>query len=171
MSIPTEFNRKALLQQVLDQFKLDMDGHHGPSHWARVRVHALEVGRIRGADLLVIELFAFLHDSQRYSEGTDLQHGQRAAEYAASLNHSHFSLTGSQLDKLCHAIRYHSGGSIHTCETIQSCWDGDRLDLGRVGIKPHKNYLSPEAAKLIPKAYKRSIERKKSNLVIEALVE
>jgi uncharacterized protein len=85
MTNPNEFNRKALLQQVLDQFKLNRDGYHGPSHWARVRVHALEIGQLRGADLLVVELFAFLHDSQRHSEGTDYQHGQRAADYAASL--------------------------------------------------------------------------------------
>lgn len=85
MTNPIDFNRKALLQQVLDQFKLDRDGYHGPSHWARVRVHALEIGQMRGADLLVVELFAFLHDSQRHSEGTDSQHGLRAAEYAASL--------------------------------------------------------------------------------------
>ena len=96
MTSPNEFNRKALLQQVLDQFKLNRDGYHGPSHWARVRVHALEIGQTRGADLLVVELFAFLHDSQRHSEGTDSQHGLRAAEYAASLNHTHFSLAGQR---------------------------------------------------------------------------
>ena len=85
MTSPNEFNRKALLQQVLDQFKLNRDGYHGPSHWARVRVHALEIGQIRGADLLVVELFAFLHDSQRHSEGTDSQHVLRAAVPVASL--------------------------------------------------------------------------------------
>ena len=61
-----------------------------------------------------------------------------------------------QLDKLCHAIQHHSGGDVHTCATIQSCWDGDRLDLGRVGIKPHKDYLSEEGARLIARAYKMS---------------
>jgi uncharacterized protein len=45
---------------------------------------------------------------------------------------------------------------VHTCATIQSCWDGDRLDLGRVGIKPHKDYLSEEGARLIARAYKMS---------------
>jgi len=121
MTSINEFNRKALLQQVLDQFKLNREGYHGPSHWARVRLHALEIG--------------------------------------------------PQLDKLCHAIRHHSGGSIHTDETIQSCWDGDRLDLGRVGTKPHKDYLSPEGAKLIEKAYRRSLQKKESELAIEDLLD
>ena len=81
-----EFDKKSLLNLVLSQFKLNRDGLHGPSHWARVRTHALEIARMRDADLLVVELFAFLHDSQRLNEGTDTKHGERAAEYAASLN-------------------------------------------------------------------------------------
>ena len=54
------------------------------------------------------------------------------------------------------ATEQRSGGDVHTCATIQSCWDGDRLDLGRVGIKPHKDYLSEEGARLIARAYKMS---------------
>jgi uncharacterized protein len=150
------FDRSGLLQCVLDQFKISRDGHHGPAHWARVRFHGLKVGALRGADLLVVELFAFLHDSQRLNEYRDPLHGARAAEFAASINGRFFDLQAPQLDKLCHAIQHHSGGNIHSCETIQSCWDGDRLDLGRVGTKPHPDYLSAEAARLIPKAYTMS---------------
>lgn len=148
-----EFDRTGLLKYVLEQFKISRDGDHGPSHWARVRFHGLKVGALRGADLLVVELFAFLHDSQRLNEYSDPLHGVRAADFAASLNGQFFDLTAEQLDKLCHATRHHSGGAVHTCETIQSCWDGDRLDLGRVGITPHKDYLSDEAGRMIAKAY------------------
>ena len=31
--------------------------------------------------------------------------------------------------------------------TIETCWDADRLDLGRVGITPHPSHLCTEAAK------------------------
>jgi uncharacterized protein len=31
--------------------------------------------------------------------------------------------------------------------TIQTCWDSDRLDLGRVGIMPHPSLLCTEVAK------------------------
>ena len=31
--------------------------------------------------------------------------------------------------------------------TIQTCWDDDRLDLGRVGVTLHPNRLCTEAAK------------------------
>jgi hypothetical protein len=46
---------------------------------------------------------------------------------------------------------------VHSCVTIQSCWDGDQLDLVRVGIKPHKDYLSEMGARLIARAYKMRI--------------
>ena len=41
-------------------------------------------------------------------------------------------------------MQHHSGVDIHTCVTSQSCWDSDRFDLGRVGIKPQRDYLSAE---------------------------
>jgi uncharacterized protein len=153
-----EFDRSGLLKHVLAQFKISRNGDHGPRHWARVRLHGLKVGGLRKADLLVVELFAFLHDSQRLNEYSDHLHGLRAAEFAASLNGKFYDLKASQLDKLCKAIGDHSSGCVHTCATIQSCWDGDRLDLGRVGIKPHKDYLSVEAGKMIARAYRLSTD-------------
>ncbi len=44
-----------------------------------------------------------------------------------------------------------------TSATIQSCWDADRLDLGRVGIIPNKRFLSDEATLLIDEAFNMSI--------------
>lgn len=150
------YDRKGLLDEVLAQFRISMDGVHGPSHWARVRHHGLVVGAEAGADLMVVELFAFLHDSQRVDEHEDRFHGDRAAEFAASMNHRYFDLQDTQLDKLVSAIRSHSDGDVHKCSTIQTCWDADRLDLGRVGIKPAARYLSPVAAKHIQNAYEWS---------------
>ena len=77
----------------------------------------------------------------------------RAADFAASLNGQFFDLKAEQLDKLRHAIEHRSGGDVHTCANIESCWDGDRLDLGWVGIKAHRDYLSGEAAKLMTRVY------------------
>jgi len=149
----TLFDRSGLLKAVLAQFRISRHGVHGPSHWARVRSHAFTVGKATGADLLVVELFAFLHDSQRENEWIDPHHGSRAAEYASSLNQNFFDLNGDQLDMLCHAMRGHSDGGIHSDATIQTCWDADRLDLGRVGTKPKARYLSVEGAKHIEAAY------------------
>jgi len=152
------FDRKGLLTAVLKQFKVDRHGVHGPSHWARVRYHALLIGRTTGADLLVVELFAFLHDSRRLNEFIDPEHGSRAASYAKELNGTYFHLTNEQLEKLCYAMSFHSDGEIHVDPTIQTSWDADRLDLGRVGNKPRGEFLSKEGAEYIESAYKWSLQ-------------
>ena len=44
--------------------------------------------------------------------------------------------------------------------TVQTCWDADRLDLGRVGIRPLAERLCTDVARdpvLIEWAYQRSI--------------
>lgn len=44
--------------------------------------------------------------------------------------------------------------------TVQTCWDADRLDLGRVGIRPDPDRLCTSAAKesdLLEWAYARSV--------------
>lgn len=152
-----QYERTGLMAAIKAQFRINWYGVHGPSHWARVRHHALHLSTKRQGDLLVAELFAYLHDSQRENEWTDLGHGERAAEYAVSLNTRFFDLAPSQLDLLTNAMRFHSDGDIHTDATIQSCWDADRLDLGRVGKRPHRKYLSDYAHPLIEDAYEWSI--------------
>lgn len=150
------FDRRGLLDEIRSGFSLDWDGHHGANHWARVRHHALAIARARDACLIVVELFAFLHDSQRRDEWRDPKHGERGAEYAQSLQGRFYTLGAKQLWQLTHAIRYHSGGEVSTDPTIQSWWDADRLDLGRVGIKPRSEFLSPHGAQHIESAYRWS---------------
>jgi len=154
---PSTFDRKGLLDAVLWQLQINRHGVHGPSHWARVLHHGLAIGAEVGANLLVVELFSFLHDSQRINEYEDHQHGERAAAYAESMNHRYFQLSSTELDMLMSAIRFHSEGSVETCPTIQTCWDADRLDLGRVGIKPSAKYLSVTARNYIESAYEWSV--------------
>jgi uncharacterized protein len=120
-------------------------------------IGTVHLATVRHGDLLVAELFSYLHDSQRENEWTDPGHGERAAEYAVSLNTRFFDLAPSQLDLLTNAMRFHSDGELHMNATIQSCWDADRLDLGRVGKRPHRKYLSEYAHPLIEDAYEWSI--------------
>lgn len=146
------FDKPALLRLLRAQFRIDWHGLHGARHWARVRHHGLRIAEDRGADRLVVELFALLHDSQRENEHLDPAHGERAAAFAATLNHGYFDLSPTQLDCLTQAMRFHSEGLMHPDATIQTCWDADRLDLGRVGIIPSPDYLSEFAAPLIDEA-------------------
>jgi uncharacterized protein len=41
-------------------------------------------------------------------------------------------------------MQHHSCDDVLTIATIQICWDSDRFDFGRVGIKPSKQYISEE---------------------------
>lgn len=152
-----EYDRSGLIALIKSEFKIDWQGIHGANHWARVLNHGKNIGQIRKADLLVIELFGFLHDSCRLNDGRDPQHGARAAEFVHGIHGDYFQLNAKQLDKLCFAMQNHSGGETSTDATIQTCWDSDRLDLGRVGIFPSPQYLSQEASLFIDLAFDWSL--------------
>jgi uncharacterized protein len=148
-----------LLETIREQFALNWYGIHGIYHWVRVKENGLRLADLNGANREVIELFSYLHDARRLNDGLDRQHGKRGAAYAASLKGSLVHLPGDVFESLIYAIRYHSDGLTEANITVQSCWDADRLDLGRVGIKPEAQYLCTEAAKdrqLIDWAYRRS---------------
>jgi uncharacterized protein len=155
-----QYDKQGMIAAIREQFRISWHGIHGANHWARVLHHGITIGTERSADLLVIELFAFLHDSQRHSDGGDYYHGRRGAEYARSLNTVYFELSAPRIDALCEAIEHHSGGKVHDHATVQTCWDADRLDLGRVSITPSPKYLSQEAVKHIDAAYRWSREHR-----------
>lgn len=143
------YDRMGLLLELRGQFPLDWHGIHGSAHWGRVRHHGLNVGKRVGANLLVVELFAFLHDSRRINDGRDKHHGDRAAESVAVMNGRYFNLDARERDQLIEAIALHSDGLMHSDITIQTCWDADRLDLGRVGVIPNPLCISEAASELI----------------------
>jgi len=152
---------KALLQAVLDQYRLPVRGLHGITHWARVLENGKRLSLETGAALEVVALFAVLHDSGRRSEHTDPDHGRRGAEFAASLRGSLIHLHPSAFDLLYHACTYHAAGFTDGDVTVQTCWDSDRLDLGRAGIYPRRSRLCTPAAKnpdVIDWAYARSLD-------------
>ena len=142
-------DRERLLQAIRNQYVLNWHGIHGWDHWMTVHENGLILARENGADLRVIELFALLHDSCRLNDGLDPEHGPRAAEFARTLNRDHFTLDDPALDILLIAIRDHNGGYVHEDPTIAVCWDADRLELPRVGIPTHPDYLGTETAKKI----------------------
>ena len=83
----------------------------------------------------------------RENENMDLHHGPRAAEFIRSIAGSWIKLEEHRLHKLMQACRYHSVGRLDRDITIQTCWDADRLELGRVGIKPSPERLCTEFSK------------------------
>lgn len=131
-----------------ERFRLDWQGIHGAPHWARVRANGLRLAATTGADRKVVELFAYLHDSCRENEFHDSLHGYRASLFIADLcQQGVLNITNAQATILCDACTEHSCGFTHNNSiTIMTCWDADRLDLGRVGIRPDPKQLCTAAA-------------------------
>jgi uncharacterized protein len=120
---------------------------HGPIHWQRVDAFGLDIAQSSGADLTVVRLFALLHDSCRQDDGADLDHGPRAAEMLDRIVPTVFAVDRGRFDLLKIAIRLHTSGQTTNDPTIGTCWDADRLDIGRVGMTPCAQYMSTEAGK------------------------
>ncbi len=140
-------NIPLILSAILDEYELSVNGTHGVSHWARVMENGLRLAEETGANVEVLRLFAVFHDSKRINEGTDPDHGQRGADFASELRGSMFDLPDHEFNLLYRACAGHTHERTHPDITIQTCWDSDRLDLGRVGIMPHPSRLCTEVAK------------------------
>jgi uncharacterized protein len=155
----------AVLKAAKERFPLGRRSAHGVAHWQRVRENGLKLAKQTGADPLVVELFAFLHDCCRESDFSDADHGPRAADFARLLREaedSALSLEDDAFEVLFEAIHDHTTGRHHRDVTIATCWDADRLDIGRVGRRPQARFLSTKAAKapaMIAWAWKRSRAR------------
>jgi uncharacterized protein len=119
----------SLIKEILDQYSLPFFGTHGITHWARVLENGLRISQETGANEKVVRLFAVLHDSRRKNESLDPGHGKRGAELAKVL------------------CVFHTDGKTESDITVQTCWDADRLDLGRVWIWPEPKQLCTEFAK------------------------
>ena len=133
-----------LLTQIKNDSDIWLSPIHGINHWDRVMDNALMLGQTNGADLKVIEYFAYLHDSCRVNDGRDPEHGPRAAAYAK--NHRRiFELSDQQFKVLTAAVSGHThaypSGKAGNNPTLAACWDGDRLDLPRIEIIPDPNLL------------------------------
>ncbi len=138
----------ALLAAVQERFELDWHGVHGIHHWRRVRENGLRIARATGANVRVVELFSHVYDVCRENEGGDPGHGRRAAAYVEELRAAELvRLSEEETGLLVEACTYHSNGRTRGEVTVLTCWDADRLDLGRVGIRPDPKCLCTAAAR------------------------
>jgi uncharacterized protein len=81
------------------------------------------------------------------NEGTDPGHGERGGELALALREEWFAISDEEFGLLYEACAGHTDGKTDADITIQTCWDADRLDLGRVGTIPEPKKLCTNAAK------------------------
>jgi uncharacterized protein len=122
-------------------FKIDLNGIHGRSHWLRVTGNAQHIVKTDGGDLAVATCFGMLHDCCRNSDYGDHRHGHRASELILKIR---LGLDPKQLRLLFLAIREHSEAKVSAEPTIGACWDADRLELPRIGSEERPFYVDPE---------------------------
>jgi uncharacterized protein len=150
-------NTSAIIDEILEDYALPIRGCHGVVHWARVLENGQRLAVATGANVDVVTLFALFHDSRRVNEDRDFGHGHRGARYAKSLRGTLIHLDDADFELLFEASRLHTDGFTDGDVTVQTCWDADRLDLGRVGITPDPDQLCTDAARgLIKWAHERA---------------
>lgn len=132
---------------VVQHFCGNAHSCHGPDHWKRVLKNGVVVARHSGANIEIVKLFALFHDSCRLNDGYDPEHGLRGAELALSMHGEYFQLSDPEIEQLYFACQWHTDEKHHADATIGTCWDADRLDLGRVGMTPDEEYMSTLAGR------------------------
>ena len=139
-----------ILERIFTDTSIWESEIHGLSHWQRVEENGLMLADVNGADKRVISYFAYIHDCQRWNEDDDPEHGPRAAAYAEK-NRNLIDLSETQFCKLVDACTDHTFAMPSDYPlvdiTLATCWDADRLDIGRVGLTLDSQYLFTNFAK------------------------
>jgi len=143
----SDFITQEFVNFLVEQCPLGHSRIHGITHWTNVLMNGRRLTLETGANLKVVELFSVLHDARRENDDYDPAHGRRAAELAKSCNSHWFDLEENEMLDLYQACFYHADGLTKHNITVMTCWDADRLDLGRVYIKPNPRYLCTKVAK------------------------
>ena len=138
----------SLVRAIRSQYTLDWEGIHGVSHWARVWENGQRLAEETGSDKRVAAYFALFHDARRFNDDHDPDHGQRGADLAAQWRGEMFELEDEAFDALYTACVHHTDGLTEGDLSVQVCWDADRLDLLRVGIRPAAHRLCTDAARV-----------------------
>jgi len=144
--------KERLIEKLSKVSKMFHSPLHGIDHWKRVEKNGLHLSQFTNADTEIVSCFAYLHDCMRMNETHDPEHGKRGAKYAKILQGDIINLTDDQFEILSYACEWHTKGRHTDNITVATCWDADRLDLGRVGIVPSEEYLLTDEAKRIANA-------------------
>lgn len=122
--------------------KMGSGSVHGIAHWDRVTKNA-DLLNTSDVDLLVVKVFAYIHDVERDDDSYDLQHGPRAAALVDEIRDTELAfLNDGEIRQLKKACELHTTTWRTEDATVNACFDADRLDLGRVGIMPDPDKMA-----------------------------
>jgi len=127
------------IRETARTYFLQAKGSHDWDHTLRVHRLCRHIGSAEGADLLVVEAAAYLHDigraHQDRSNGRSC-HAEKGALMAADLLQAH-PLDSGRRKNIIHCVaahRFRRGDAPHTLEA-RVLFDADKLDaIGAVGI-------------------------------------
>ncbi len=148
-----------LLESVIKGMEISPESNHGIEHWKRVEKIGHYLSESTRANKNVISLFALFHDCRRINTGIDKGHGLRGARLAIEMRDA-INIREDPFNLLIIACAGHTDLTFYNDCTIATCWDADRLDLGRVGVTPDKKHLNTDMAKLL------STNKDKKNAVV-----
>lgn len=117
----------------------DASGSHDWQHSLRVHKLCLRIGPEEGADMVVLEAAAYLHDIGRASQDSSngsVCHAAKGARIAEALI-TPMPLETGQKENIIHCIRAHRYRSDCAPQTIEArvLFDADKLDaIGAIGI-------------------------------------
>jgi len=156
---------------VKKQSLLDPVSIHGPEHWKYVERNGLLLAKLNGADETVVRLFALFHDSRRFDDGYDREHGPRGAELAQEMRGILYEISDNQFDMLYNACHFHTIKHNTGNITIDTCFDADRLDLPRAGYIPNPDKMATaDGKKLAELALKQKVTLENYRHWIDSLV-
>lgn len=144
---PTRMNK--IIQKILADTTVHWGSIHGIGHWKRVAGYGCFLSKHEKVEERILVLFGYFHDCKRHSHGSDPEHGSRAAEYLLTYSPEELGLSEQEQHRLAVACKYHTCELDTTDLSIKACWDCDRLDIGRLGIKTDPNRLFTKTAKRI----------------------
>lgn len=127
-----------IFQAARHQF-VDAPGSHDWEHTLRVVRLCRRIGPVEGADMLVLEAAALLHDIGRPMQDAtngSVCHAVQGAAMAGSFIAS-LPLTAARKENIVHSVRSHRFRDGHIPESIEAkvLFDADKLDaIGAVGI-------------------------------------
>ena len=151
------------IRQIAEQRFCNALGSHDWEHTLRVHRLCSHIGPIEGADMLVLESAAFLHDIGRSHQDTSngsVCHAVKGAQIAGRIL-SELPLKVACKENIIHCVRAHRFRDGHSPATVEArvLFDADKLDAigavgiaraylfaGELGASLHTPHLPPEQA-------------------------
>ena len=132
-----------IIKLAKEQFILEDHNIHGFDHWDEVEKNGIMLANQPGVDLIVVRLFAHIHDCKRLDDHQDPEHGDRSADYVREIESELDFLTKTQIEQLWEACKYHHKGVVNKEDiTIGACFDADRIELIRCGYVPRPDLMN-----------------------------